>query len=179
MNDPRRRSAPAYTRETSYSEHWSPAVTHQVIQNDVHEVTEQRVHRETHKYHIRHQIQPVIEYEILPARHYVRTSEGEYTEVSEEEIPPGHPRGSWYTEEIASQLEKLAKQPVDPEKYQGDSQHGSSASHGSADFTLTPKHTQSYTRLFDTTTADGRMAELDGASGVVHRTTVSFVCEPK
>ncbi len=102
--DFRRWSAPQPTEDTTYSEEWRPAVTHEIIQQDVHEICEEQIHKEIHQYHVRHKIQPIIDYEILPPRHFVHVEGGGYTEVAESDLPAGTPGASWFTTEIRSQL---------------------------------------------------------------------------
>jgi hypothetical protein len=94
------------TEDTTWSEQWAPAVTHETRRTDVHEVREEHIHREIHQYHVRRQIQPVIEYEILPPRHFVHLEGGGYAEVSDHELPVGTPDGEWITREVAAQLEE-------------------------------------------------------------------------
>lgn len=66
---------------------WIIAVTHEVVQPQVHEIVEEQITRDFHTYDEYRYIQPVYELEILPARHFVEGVDGGLVEVSESDLP--------------------------------------------------------------------------------------------
>ena len=79
------------TTDTTIHERMLPAVTHETIREDYHEIVEERITRDIHIDHIYHRVLPIKDIEVLPARHYVEM-DGEFKEVSENQIPGRYPR---------------------------------------------------------------------------------------
>ncbi|KAF3067247.1 hypothetical protein GL218_08460 [Daldinia childiae] len=75
------------TVDTDETITYAPAVTHEIIQPQVHEILEEQIYREIHNHDVYHRIQPVYEVEILPARHFVPGPNGGLVEVPEDSIP--------------------------------------------------------------------------------------------
>ncbi|KAI9717144.1 MAG: hypothetical protein M1812_004892 [Candelaria pacifica] len=73
--------------DTQVVEKIAPAVTHELVTQEVHHIREEVVTREVHYHDVYHRVQPVIDIEVLPPKHYVQANDGRLIEVSPDELP--------------------------------------------------------------------------------------------
>lgn len=75
------------TEDTTVDENWAPAVTHEVVNKDIHHIREEEITRDIHTHDVYHRILPIHDVEVLPARHFVPDGKGGLVEISKDEIP--------------------------------------------------------------------------------------------
>ncbi|KAI9709557.1 MAG: hypothetical protein M1820_003317 [Bogoriella megaspora] len=77
------------TTDTTISEHWAPATTHETINRNIHRIREEHISREIHTHDIHHRILPIIDIEVLPPRHFVPSPSDprQLVEVEGKDVP--------------------------------------------------------------------------------------------
>lgn len=114
---------------------WAPAVTHETHIILPHEIIQPTVCNETHQHHYIRRELPVMDINILPARHFVPNVDGDYVELSQNQIP-----SQWaydLNKTIADAVSKYTSEnEVDasewlsvPAYLEGCTEHGTSSAH--------------------------------------------------
>jgi len=75
------------TEDTTYEQHYAPAVVHEIIREDVHEIYQEVITREIHNHYVYHRTLPVHEIEILPSRHFLEDASGSRQEIPAAAVP--------------------------------------------------------------------------------------------
>lgn len=90
------------SEDVELSEHIAPAVTHEIVHNEIHHLHEEQITREIHEHDVYHRTLPIIDVEVLPARHFLPSETGGLVEVNAEDVPGR--KKNWVIAETVSQI---------------------------------------------------------------------------